>query len=1196
MEKPRLALIDELEEIKGNKRFLLEKFGFKSITQAKKSFGESADECYQFMFSDYNKKVRQQNISTRIKYNKALKKWMKEEVTRKSAEQARVMIAKEKKRQQKKVVIKAKYLLHINYEVQYKRWQTEGVERVAVLSNPYPLTAVLGPFHDAINTIPDKIKEFNNDEYSKIIRVVSYNVEYMKEMPKAVPKVKQMMTRGFILRNDWLHYAQSISENAYVQTDNKCVYYQLEKFLSDPPTGRPTKFIGSKRLSEEALFEFFKPLCEGKYEIQMGVSTEMIGHLCKFIKRNMYAYDEDSKCFHSITTNDSKNYCPIVFYKLHGHFYLVDDPKAIRSVAESNKDTAKKIISSIADEKLPKEEFGVFHLDEFPLDNIHELTSGVYILQQSSLNKDVIQYVCKYSAVPRTKNNENSIVQIKVSNGEKKPVFVACDTNYGKNIDYEQLMHVATTNGLKYTNEGIGTVIHKILEAKSKDIRKYLKDDEKEALIESFGHQCAECKLPTEQLAIDHIKPLGAGGSNDLSNLQPLCKDCHKKKTIQENEEGVYRVKDESESFFNDIVHRNIINTSHYKSYQFVEKVSENFMETPEYKIDMRKCRRNIVLNFSYEWPVYSVMDTPRRFSGEIQCGMYYVVCDNTFPFRGCGWYYEPLVKYGLSNGLIQLSNIGLEFIPSKKLPSSHFRKHVNTLLDGFSCEPTLQKLCVNAFIGLMGRTKQTASYSKFTLCPNEASSWWGDKLEDHNVFIRNHPLENGQVLYEGVFSQEVMQEGTRYPMYAMILQMEAIELHKLETIIIESGGVVLDRNTDAIRYTAEKECDIDQYFWDEVKQVAKYQTESPTPLNFEHLANMNRQHVLDYFDFDIDWQIKNDYEGTAEETAYEIVRAGVSCNLDGQPGTGKTYLGNKVIEELKKQGKRYMAFSPTNKGARLIGGQTIHSLFYKYQTNKGVFKSLLKNLDYIFIDEVSMMCERFFQLFVMAKRLFPSLKFIIIGDFAQLPPVKDTWSGDYKNSAAMFSLCDGFRIQLTKCRRSDSEVFDLYGQVDELDIGQFQQTEKTYLNLAYTHRTRIRVNRECMERYLKEFGGKRVSLPADKSNPKTQHVELVKGMPVIAHKTEKKLNILNSEKFTVKVIGKETITMTDDDRDIEIKISEFHKYFYLGFCITIHASQGETFKTKYSVYDWKTGCFCVKAKYVAISRATCIEHIQIVA
>ena len=63
--------------------------------------------------------------------------------------------------------------------------------------------------------------------------------------------------------------------------------------------------------------------------------------------------------------------------------------------------------------------------------------------------------------------------------------------------------------------------------------------------------------------------------------------------------------------------------------------------------------------------------------------------------------------------------------------------------------------------------------------------------------------------------------------------------------------------------------------------------------------------------------------------------------------------------------------------------------------------------------------------------RSFSKMKFIISGDLGQLPPVKDTWNGDYEDSIAMWLLCGGNRIQLTKCRRSDDELFELCKSVD---------------------------------------------------------------------------------------------------------------------------------------------------------------------
>ena len=74
-----------------------------------------------------------------------------------------------------------------------------------------------------------------------------------------------------------------------------------------------------------------------------------------------------------------------------------------------------------------------------------------------------------------------------------------------------------------------------------------------------------------------------------------------------------------------------------------------------------------------------------------------------------------------------------------------------------------------------------------------------------------------------------------------MILQMEAMELHKLETTIKNYGGIILDRNTDAIRYAAKNEMDITQYFWDAESKVSKYQTEKSKPLEIEQMSNFCR-------------------------------------------------------------------------------------------------------------------------------------------------------------------------------------------------------------------------------------------------------------------------------------------------------------------------------------------------------------------
>ena len=49
---------------------------------------------------------------------------------------------------------------------------------------------------------------------------------------------------------------------------------------------------------------------------------------------------------------------------------------------------------------------------------------------------------------------------------------------------------------------------------------------------------CRECRRQgrtTPAAEIDHIVPLASGGGDQDDNLQPLCRDCHWRKTATEN-------------------------------------------------------------------------------------------------------------------------------------------------------------------------------------------------------------------------------------------------------------------------------------------------------------------------------------------------------------------------------------------------------------------------------------------------------------------------------------------------------------------------------------------------------------------------------------------------------------------------------------------------------------------------------------
>ena len=368
---PELLLKNKKSEIYQSsnniKQPLLNMGEFKNIFEAKRVLGvNNANEVYELLLDDWNRFVDNENRNRINKYKKELKKYNEEQVKifnekAKTESNKKINKAEEKKNKPKlflitKSVIQETIMINVVLENIY----ISNKNGKAIHSKPYIVERTVSPFTINQNDKPDenitkiiisKIDDFANPY--KIVKLLSYKIvvmdtQVLQEKYKK-PRSKVMMKNSFILKNDWLSYSKGIMKEAYEETENKCVYYQLEKLLLNPPTGNPTKFINRERTSQEALYNYFNQTNEEEDEdfcIKSGVSTEMIAKLCKDIKRNMYAYDEDNKCFYNVLSNDSKHYCPIVFYCMNGHFYLINDPKCIRSVSESNKPTAKKINSS----------------------------------------------------------------------------------------------------------------------------------------------------------------------------------------------------------------------------------------------------------------------------------------------------------------------------------------------------------------------------------------------------------------------------------------------------------------------------------------------------------------------------------------------------------------------------------------------------------------------------------------------------------------------------------------------------------------------------------------------------------------------------------------------------------------------------------------------------------------------------------
>lgn len=106
---------------------------------------------------------------------------------------------------------------------------------------------------------------------------------------------------------------------------------------------------------------------------------------------------------------------------------------------------------------------------------------------------------------------------------------------------------------------------------------------------------------------------------------------------------------------------------------------------------------------------------------------------------------------------------------------------------------------------------------------------------------------------------------------------------------------------------------------------------------------------------------------------------------ITGPAGTGKSF---KLREALKVETRRHLICAPTGIAAINIGGSTAHRTF-KINTNNGFVGKKWYEIEVVYIDEASMMGAKLFESIIVGA---PNADFVLVGDMAQLPPVKDKY------------------------------------------------------------------------------------------------------------------------------------------------------------------------------------------------------------
>ena len=371
------------------------------------------------------------------------------------------------------------------------------------------------------------------------------------------------------------------------------------------------------------------------------------------------------------------------------------------------------------------------------------------------------------------------------------------------------------------------------------------------------------------------------------------------------------------------------------------------------------------------------------------------------------------------------------------------------------------------------------------------------------------------------------------------------------------------------------------------------------------YVTNLLEKFDLRYEDVPVLDPSGNDFEAEAEKLLSQ------SLFIDGGAGFGKSFLMKALMAQADRLGLKYCILAPTNQAAENSEGVTIHH-----------FARVAQPVDIIFLDEPGFLGEDEFRFLLQLKTKWPQTRHIYAGEFHQLGPVDDELlhinkhlSGDYMHSAPMTYLVDKRRMELKTYRRGDAQLGQICSElrqavidrtIDKVDPLLFPVRVETDVNISYVHRIRKKVIAERMAKFIRTRRYS-VHLPANPKDDKSQDVDLCEGMPLIAHRRWEQKDLKNSARGTIVSVSSFTggngtdelvISLDRTGELIEMQTSDFHRYWRPAFCITVHQSQCITINQPYTIYGWNhehmLGPEGPRGRYVAVSRGTKMEHVQI--
>lgn len=237
----------------------------------------------------------------------------------------------------------------------------------------------------------------------------------------------------------------------------------------------------------------------------------------------------------------------------------------------------------------------------------------------------------------------------------------------------------------------------------------------------------------------------------------------------------------------------------------------------------------------------------------------------------------------------------------------------------------------------------------------------------------------------------------------------------------------------------------------------------------------------------------------SGQQRALDFALSGKNLFITGSGGVGKSFLIQKIIDDLSSENKNVLVTASTGKAALLVKGVTCHRAFRipikstwecepKITTDSPVYEA-----DVVLIDEVSMLRMDAFEFIVKSiekvnqlrkedseyeHKKRNSIQIIVVGDFCQLPPVisnpndgtpddgslmSEYYGFDVDAGYAFLSLawkrCNFITCELTEVlRQSDKELISIENRIR---FGDFSAL--SYFDKCVIKRKRVNANNDAV-------------------------------------------------------------------------------------------------------------------------------------